>query len=118
MIPRDARTCPACRVAPVVWAVTEAGKRQALNPEPDPDGNVAAYRDGLGAWRARTLTGDQQPYSHEKRYMPHAAVCELLRTGSRPAHRGLQPVPAVLPAGVTSLDAYRRAHPRRQGGTR
>jgi hypothetical protein len=32
-------TCRSCG-AQIVWAVTEAGKRMPVDPEPSPDGNV------------------------------------------------------------------------------
>ena len=117
MTSRDARLCPAGCSRPVIWAVTEAGRRQALNPEPDEAGNVAAYRDATGTWRARTLTGGARPAPPEKRYMPHAAVCEPLRAGSRPGTAPARPLPEVLPAGVVSLAAWRVTHPRRRDKT-
>ncbi len=66
--------CDKCR-APVRWALTPLGKRIPLNPHPDPDGNVAAYRDGTGRWVARVLHKDEQPLGWERRYMPHFATC-------------------------------------------
>jgi hypothetical protein len=67
-------SCDKCR-APVLWALTAMGKRMPLNPQPDPDGNAAAYRDGTGRWRARVLHKDEHPLGYERRYMPHFATC-------------------------------------------
>jgi hypothetical protein len=114
VIPRSMlRACPGGCGTAIVWAVTEAGRRQALNPEPDEAGNVAAYRDGMNTWRARTLKDGEDPWAHEKRYMPHAAVCERLRAG-RPRPGSLARIEqAAMPPGVTSLTAWKAAHPRR-----
>lgn len=67
--------CTSCLQA-IRWAITVAGRRQAVNAEPNPAGNIAAYRDGVGTLRARTLTTDRPNVeSYERRYMPHAATC-------------------------------------------
>lgn len=92
-------TCGAC-LQPIRWSITAAGKRQALNPEPDDTGNVAAYCDGLGTWRARVPTTELPQASHERTFMPHAATCTATKR-DRPQHQ--------MPAGVTSLTARRRA---------
>lgn len=92
-------TCGPCG-QPVRWSITRAGKRQALNPDPDPTGNTAAYCDGLGTWRSRVPTTDLPQAGHERLFMPHAATCLAVKR-DRPQHQ--------LPAGVTSLAARRRA---------
>ena len=91
-------TCTACR-QPVRWSKTARGKSQALNPEPDEQGNVAAYCDGLGVWRSRVPTTELPAAAHERIFMPHAATCTATKR-DLPQHR--------LPAGVTSLAARRR----------
>ena len=105
-MPADLGTCQHCH-QPVRWTITAARKRQALNPEPDNEGNVVAYRDGLGTWRSRVPSADLPQASHERRYMPHAATClQQPRTVTQ----------SRLPDGVVSLAARRRQ--RRAGGRR
>ena len=73
-------TCGLCR-APVLWALTANRKRIPLDPEPDPDGNQAAYRDGTGGWRTRQLGEGQEPAGYERRMMPHFATCTKRQEG-------------------------------------
>ncbi|MFV2172279.1 hypothetical protein ACFHW2_12155 [Actinomadura sp. LOL_016] len=89
-------TCEACGES-VIFAITRAGNRQPLNPAPDPDGNVLAYRDGTGTWRARSLASTREvpAYGHEKTYMPHFATCE-------------GPRQQVLPTNVTPIRRRKR----------
>jgi hypothetical protein len=87
--------CRDCR-RPVLWTTTEAGKRLAVDPEPDPTGNAAVWRDGTGAWRSRRPTAELPLNGWERLHLPHVATC--------PA-RAQQ---LALPAGVTSLAAHRR----------
>ncbi|MFJ2780239.1 hypothetical protein [Kitasatospora sp. NPDC087315] len=90
--------CPLCQQT-VRTTITAAGRRQAVDPEPDDQGNVVARLDHTGTWRSRVPTADLPQALHEKRFMPHAATCT--RSG-----RTLSP--ARLPEGVASLDAHRR----------
>lgn len=76
-----AHHCPGCQQH-VIRARTEARRWQLLDPKPVPDGPVAAYRDGTGTWRARTLKPGEEPCTHEQRFMPHPATCP-----KPPAHR-------------------------------
>jgi hypothetical protein len=79
------RTCGRCP-AQVLWARLPSGKTMPLDPAPDPAGTVAAYRDGLGAWRAHVLTDGERPAPFEKRYVTHFATCAptvALRQGLR-----------------------------------
>ena len=102
--------CGTCR-KPVTWATTEAGKRLALSPRPDPNGNQAAYRDGTGRWLTRQLARDAKPYGWERRYMPHPATC----AGEAQATvRPLVPLPAnVIPiTRARRLLSSRRANPK------
>ncbi|MBA0053486.1 hypothetical protein E0L36_22180 [Streptomyces sp. AJS327] len=92
--------CPQCG-EPVVWTVTDAGRRLAVNKEPDDDGNTAAYRDGTGTWRSRRPTDELPVARWEKLYMPHVATCEA-------QVQRRQRRPAVLPPGVADMSAYRR----------
>ncbi|MER8042727.1 WhiB family transcriptional regulator [Streptomyces sp. NPDC094032] len=68
--PQGSTPCPSCG-KPIRWAVTAAGRRQALNANPDPTGNAAAYTDGTGRLRVRALTGERPALEHaEWRAMP------------------------------------------------
>jgi hypothetical protein len=94
--------CHDCR-QPIRWSITAASHRQALNPDEDPRGNVAAYLDGTGTWRSRVPTTERPIETYEKQFMPHAATCTR-------APRTLSP--NQLPAGVASLAAHRRKRNR------
>ncbi|GHA28889.1 hypothetical protein GCM10010372_30960 [Streptomyces tauricus] len=87
--------CRDCR-RPILWTITEAGRRLAVDPDPDPAGNAACWRDGTGAWRSRRPSADLPLCGWERLHMPHIATCpdriEQL----------------ALPIGVASLDARRR----------
>lgn len=83
--PHGSAPCPSCG-EPIRWAVTAAGRRQALNATPDEAGNAAAYTDGTGRLRVRTLTSERPAMEHaEWRAMPHAATC------TRPRPRRAEP---------------------------
>ncbi|MEC3995234.1 hypothetical protein VSR01_17495 [Actinacidiphila sp. DG2A-62] len=86
----------------VLWTVTDAGKRLAVDPEPDETGNTAAYRDGTGTFRSRRPTDELPIMAWEKLYVPHVATCTARQ------RRATQKRPAVLPPGVLDLTAYRR----------
>jgi len=91
--------CRDCR-RPVLWTITEAGKRLAVNPDPDPAGNTAVRCGGTGAWRSRRPSDELPVMGWERVHMPHVATCHA-RT-----------VRLALPAGVASLDAHRRRRNR------
>lgn len=60
----------------IEWALTVNEKRIPFNPEPDPTGNLAIYRDERGMFRARTLSKEHpEPTRGERRFMPHHATC-------------------------------------------
>jgi len=105
----DAVPCSACR-QPVVWAFTAKGKRLALNPDPDPAGNQAAYRDHRPTWLTRQLKDGEEPFTWERRHMPHVATCTGLQR--RTAPRAPQ-VPAVLPPNVIPITSARKGRHRR-----
>ncbi|WP_432041456.1 hypothetical protein [Streptomyces cadmiisoli] len=88
-------TCHDCR-RPVLWTTTEAGKRLAVDPTPDPKGNAAVWRDGTGTLRSRRPTDELPLCGWERLHLPHVATCPT---------RVQQ---LALPAGVTSLAAHRR----------
>jgi hypothetical protein len=82
----------------VIWALTEAMKRQPLNPRPDPAGNVAAYRDVHQNWHARSVPPGTEVAFPERLMMPHAATCAGRSAAAR-----------VLPGNVIDLAAARLA---------
>ncbi|MEU2487116.1 hypothetical protein ABZ593_21215 [Streptomyces sp. NPDC012617] len=92
--------CLDCR-REVLWTVTDAGKRLAVDPEPDETGNTAVYRDGTGTRRSRRPSEELPLMAWEKLYVPHVATCP-------PRRKTTQKSPAVLPPGVLDLAAYRR----------
>ncbi|MGQ4358525.1 hypothetical protein [Streptomyces sp. SAS_272] len=91
--------CRDCRRL-LLWTITEAGKRLAVDPDPDPAGNAAVWRDGTGTWRSRRPSADLPLTGWERLHMPHIATCP---------DRVQQ---LALPMGVTSLDAHRRKRRR------
>jgi hypothetical protein len=101
-------TCAACR-SPLLWALTVNGKLLPLDPDPDPDGNQAAYRDGTGGWRTRQLKAGEEPFGYERRFMPHMATCKP---------QGAAVVPLKLPQNVVPISAARslRSGPRNPAG--
>lgn len=72
----DIRTCGTC-LAPIVWTLTDAGKKMPVDAEEDPAGNQAVYKDDTGTIRSRALNGaasiELRP--HEWRARPHFASC-------------------------------------------
>lgn len=75
----DVVPCDYCH-APIRWTVTAAGRRMAVNAEPDETGNQAVYADGVGTLRSRALTADRPATDHlEWQAMPHAATCSRPR---------------------------------------
>jgi len=98
-VPRPNGRCRRCG-APVLLAVTAAGRLQPLNPQPDPAGNVAVYRNAAGSWRARVPNKALPALPYERIHMPHHATCKPPAT--------VTPGPAQFPAGVVSLAEHRR----------
>ncbi|WP_434593447.1 hypothetical protein [Streptomyces sp. A5-4] len=86
----------------VLWTLTDAGKRLAVDPEPDDTGNSAVYRDGTGTYRSRRPSEELPRMAWEKLHVPHVATCSARRRGPAPAR------PGTPPPGVSDLAAYRR----------
>lgn len=84
---------------PVLIAITAAGRRQLLNPQPDEGGNTAVRCDGAGTYRARVPDRELPLFPWERIHMPHPATCD--RHLARPA-----PTPLVRPS-VTGKDVLR-----------
>jgi hypothetical protein len=91
-------TTARCRdcARPIRWTRTEAGRLLAVDPEPDPAGNTAVWRDGTGAVRSRRPTDELPLCGWERLHMPHAASCPAAQTA------------LPLPPGVTRLADHRR----------
>ncbi|MGW7710907.1 hypothetical protein [Streptomyces sp. NPDC054771] len=66
--------CPVCG-QDVVWTITEAGKRLAVDAVPDPVGNAAVYRDGTGTYRSRRPSEELPLMGWERLHVPHVASC-------------------------------------------
>lgn len=100
-LPRELHRCAVCSRA-VLWTVTRAGRRLAVDSKPDEKGNQACYKAGTGAWQSRSLDAAEalpvQPWEH--RYMPHVATC------TPPAR------PEPLPDNVIRIDTRRKTRPR------
>ncbi|MBT3164029.1 hypothetical protein HTV80_13005 [Streptomyces sp. Vc74B-19] len=96
-MPAPPAYCPDCR-APVLWTITEAGRRLAVDPTPNELGNTAAYRDGVGTLRSRRPSEELPLLPYERLYMPHVATCAVHVTGQPDATRCL---------GVIRLDERR-----------
>lgn len=124
------RRCPDCG-QPVLVAVTEKRRRQLLEPFRHPirdadatgTGNVAARRDHLGTWWARSLREGERPAGGEHRYTPHKAVCRPAQQPipgmphppaqtRRRRPRAAAAAPAAPTGNVVPLDAARRRRAR------
>ncbi|MGW6009669.1 hypothetical protein [Streptomyces sp. NPDC055210] len=92
-------TCRDCH-RPILWTITEAGKRLAVDPDLDTAGNAACWRDQHGVWRSRRPSADRPLCGWERLHKPHIATC--------PDRVQQLALPGTLPAGVASLDAHRR----------
>jgi hypothetical protein len=92
----------------VLWAKTERGKWMALDPEPDPKGNQAAWKDSDGTWKTRQIGKDNPPWGFEKVHMPHVATCK--------PEAAVVPIKPTLPKNVIPIGAARsrRDGPRRR----
>ncbi|EMF31100.1 hypothetical protein H114_00687 [Streptomyces gancidicus BKS 13-15] len=73
-MPAPPSRCPVCW-APVLWTITQAGKRLAVDATPNDEGNTAAYRDGTGTMRSRRPSAELPLLPYERLYMPHVATC-------------------------------------------
>lgn len=72
-------TCVSCH-EPIVWAMVRKldgnYSRMPLDADPAPNGNLAVYRDHLGALKARTLKKGEEPDKYERRGVSHFAICK------------------------------------------
>ncbi|MEV7282854.1 hypothetical protein [Streptomyces sp. NPDC093111] len=92
----DVSSCDSCGER-IRWTVTATGKRQAVNADPDLNGNLGVYADGTGRLRSRGLSTERPALEHlEWRAMPHAATCTRPRARRRTVLRhnsGVRPAP-------------------------
>lgn len=79
----------------VRWTQTEAGMAFAVNLAPDPDGNVAVFRDVRGKLISRRVTADRPLLPYERLMMPHIATC---KAPPRPKPPPRRPPPRATPA--------------------
>lgn len=101
-------TCEKCG-AEIAFAVTRNGKRQPVDLEPRPDGNLALHVDHLGQLRVRTVTAEHTIETYERPGVAHFATC--------PGRPGEQI--ARTRAGAVSLaDARRKKAARTRNGGR
>lgn len=98
--------CADCR-REVLWTVTDAGRRLAVDPDPASEGNTAVYRDGTGTHRSRRPSEELPLMGWERLHRPHVATCPGQRRSPAPAP------PGTLPPGVSDLSAYRLNSRRR-----
>jgi len=105
------RPCPASCGQLVLRARTVNAKTQFLNPDPDPDGNVAVYIDHMDNVRARGLRKGEKPADYEVIYMPHKATCAVERALRARAASQSQ-------ASVIQLRAYSSALARHAAAAR
>ena len=80
----DVVLCDDC-LERIRWAITVNARKQAVNADPDEDGNLAVYKDGTGTLRVRVLTKERPSLEGtEWQAMPHAATCKRPRPKPRP----------------------------------
>ena len=112
--PASPQPCRRCR-KPVVWARTERNKWIALDPDPDPNGNQAAWQDSDGIWKTRQISPNagpnDQPWTWEKPYMPHVPT-----TTCKPEEAAV--VPIKPPPNVIPISAARSIRGRKKSSTR
>jgi hypothetical protein len=94
---------------PITFAVVanNAGKppsRMPLDPTPNPDGNVAVYKDATGSLVGRVVGKGGDHLGYERLMMPHFATCPEREAGAAKGQ-----LPETRPEGVTFLAEFRKA---------
>ncbi len=93
----DVARCEGC-LERIRWAITVNGRRQAVNADPDPKGNLAAHTDGTGTLKVRVFSTERPTLEHaEWQAMPHAATCKSPRPRPRPRGASSSSRPVVRP---------------------
>lgn len=108
---RVTRPCEKCK-RPIGFALVSNREgrppsRMPLDPQPDPAGNVAVYRDGSGTLVGRVLGKDGRPLGYERLMMPHFATCPVLLAGQA-AKQAAHDDTRSMPEGVVSLSEWKR----------
>lgn len=106
--------CPSCKRR-TVWALTASGRRQMLDWQRDPEGDIAAYQDAAGTWHARTLAQAEQPAPHEHRYSHHWAASPQCRPPSQQQRDAAEGVVAYLDAYRAAKSGQAKARRQRRG---
>ncbi|MEU8196361.1 hypothetical protein AB0C10_21495 [Microbispora amethystogenes] len=102
----DLRPCPNNCGERILWTRTQHGERLAVDAAPDPAGNQAVMKDGLGRWTSRSLdgAGALPPHPIEHTYKPH------FRKDGCTAMRDVQPeLPGLIPASIATVTTRRRS---------
>lgn len=76
--------CRYCQ-QPVVFARTARGKMMPLDVTPNPNGNVACYRDVSGQMVGHVVSETDLALPFERLYMPHFATCKQLPKPDKPS---------------------------------
>lgn len=72
--PSGQALCEGCG-AEIRFALLGTGNRIPIDPTPDPDGNVAVYRDADGDLRGRVVTVARPVLAYERLHHTHFATC-------------------------------------------
>lgn len=72
--PNDRGRCRDCG-EDVLWAMTERGRKLAVNPHTDDRSTFVGFRSPTGTLRIRVPTEDNRADPWEHPYMPHVATC-------------------------------------------
>lgn len=110
LLPPSARTpCSRC-ARPIIWTITDAGRRQAVDPTPDERGNTVVHRDATSTIRSRRPSDDAPRMPWDHLYIPHAATCGQQAPTTTQQEAAGDPVtdaPAPQLPPVASFASYR-----------
>lgn len=113
-MPAQVSTCSLgreCR-AKILWARMASGKSMPLDYDPDPEGNVAVYRDASGVVVGRVLKAGEERDAHERTHMSHFATCpaKARRDREAAARKAEQRAVASAPNVVSLSERRGRQH--------
>ncbi len=93
---------------PLLWARTERNRWIPLDPDPNPDGNQAAWQDSDGTWKTRQIgKNSDPPWGFERMFMPHVASCVRVKERQEAAKQATQPAPENVVPHSTFLAKLR-----------